>query len=57
MAASPIRIGARPATTVKAIGVERAFLLGAVLMALGFLTTFFLPEIPLRGTVQDHPTG
>ena len=38
-------------------GIERAFLLGTVLMALGFLTTFFLPEIPLRGTIQDHPTG
>jgi len=39
------------------IGVERAFLLGTAIMALGFLTTFFLPEIPLRGTIQDHPTG
>jgi EmrB/QacA subfamily drug resistance transporter len=39
------------------IGVERAFLLGTALMALGLLTTFFLPEIPLRGTIQDHPTG
>jgi len=40
-----------------ATGVERAFLLGTVLAALGFVTTFFLPEIPLRGTIQDHPTG
>jgi EmrB/QacA subfamily drug resistance transporter len=39
------------------IGIERAFILGTVLMALGLLTTFFLPEIPLRGTIQDHPTG
>jgi MFS family permease len=39
------------------IGIERAFLLGTVLMALGLLTTLFLPEIPLRGTIQDHPTG
>jgi EmrB/QacA subfamily drug resistance transporter len=39
------------------IGIERAFLLGTALMALGLLTTFFLPEIPLRGTIQDHPTG
>ena len=40
-----------------ATGIERAFLLGTVLAALGFVTTFFLPEIPLRGTIQDHPTG
>jgi EmrB/QacA subfamily drug resistance transporter len=39
------------------IGIERAFLLGTALMLLGFVTTLFLPEIPLRGTVQDHPTG
>ena len=39
------------------IGIERAFLLGSALMALGLVTTFFLPEIPLRGTIQDHPTG
>jgi hypothetical protein len=39
------------------IGVERAFILATVLMALGLLTSFFLPEIPLRGTIQDHPTG
>jgi MFS family permease len=38
-------------------GIERAFILGTVLMALGLVTTFFLPEIPLRGTIQDHPTG
>jgi hypothetical protein len=40
-----------------AIGVERAFILATVLAAIGFVITFFLPEIPLRGTVQDHPTG
>jgi hypothetical protein len=28
-----------------------------VLAALGLIITFFLPEIPLRGTIQDHPTG
>jgi len=39
------------------IGIERAFLLGTALMALGLLTAFFLPEIPLRGTIQDHPTS
>jgi EmrB/QacA subfamily drug resistance transporter len=39
------------------IGIERAFILATVLMALGLLTSFFLPEIPLRGTIQDHPTG
>src|SRR5713101_3271107 len=39
------------------IGVERAFLLGTTLAALGVIVTFFLPEIPLRGTIQDHPTG
>jgi hypothetical protein len=40
-----------------AIGVERAFLLGTALAALGVLVSLFLPEIPLRGTIQDHPTG
>jgi EmrB/QacA subfamily drug resistance transporter len=40
-----------------ATGVERAFLLATVLAALGLIITFFLPEIPLRGTIQDHPTG
>jgi hypothetical protein len=39
------------------IGVERAFLLGTTLAALGIIVAFFLPEIPLRGTIQDHPTG
>jgi MFS family permease len=39
------------------IGLERAFLLGTALMALGWVATFFLPEISLRGTIQDHPTG
>jgi MFS family permease len=39
------------------IGVERAFLLGTTLAALGVIVSFFLPEIPLRGTIQDHPTG
>jgi EmrB/QacA subfamily drug resistance transporter len=40
-----------------ATGVQRAFLLATLLALLGFVTTFFLPEIPLRGTIQDHPTG
>ena len=40
-----------------ATGIERAFLVGTALMALGLITTFFLPEIPLRGTIQDHPTS
>jgi EmrB/QacA subfamily drug resistance transporter len=40
-----------------ATGIERAFLLGTVLALLGLVTAFFLPEIPLRGTIQDHPTG
>jgi len=39
------------------IGVQRAFLLGTVLAAAGVVVSFFLPEIPLRGTIQDHPTG
>src|SRR5438067_9324582 len=39
------------------IGVERAFLVGTGLAALGVLVALFLPEIPLRGTIQDHPTG
>ncbi len=39
------------------IGIERAFLLGTALMALGWVATLFLPEISLRGTIQDHPTG
>jgi EmrB/QacA subfamily drug resistance transporter len=40
-----------------AIGIERAFLVGTALMALGVLAALFLPEIPLRGTIEDHPTG
>jgi uncharacterized membrane protein len=40
-----------------ATGTERAFLLGTALAALGLIVTFFLPEIPLRGTIQDHPTS
>jgi len=40
-----------------AIGIERAFVVGTVLAALGVLAALFLPEIPLRGTIQDHPTG
>jgi EmrB/QacA subfamily drug resistance transporter len=40
-----------------ATGVQRAFLLATALAALGWIATFFLPEIPLRGTIQDHPTG
>ena len=39
------------------IGVERAFLLGTALAAVGIIVSLFLPEIPLRGTIQDHPTG
>jgi EmrB/QacA subfamily drug resistance transporter len=39
------------------IGIERAFILGTALAAVGVIVMFFLPEIPLRGTVQDHPTG
>jgi branched-subunit amino acid transport protein AzlD len=39
------------------IGVERAFLLGTALAAIGVIVSIFLPEIPLRGTIQDHPTG
>ncbi|HYM49843.1 MAG TPA: MDR family MFS transporter [Candidatus Limnocylindrales bacterium] len=37
-----------------AVGIQRAFLLGAVLAGLGLILTFFLPEIPLRGTVHDE---
>ena len=41
-----------------AIGTSRAFLLATVLTAIGLvIITFYLPEIPLRGTIQDHPTG
>lgn len=40
-----------------ATGVQRAFLLATALAALGWIAVFFLPEIPLRGTIQDHPTG
>jgi EmrB/QacA subfamily drug resistance transporter len=40
-----------------ATGTERAFLLATALAAVGFVITFFLPEIALRGTIQDHPTG
>src|SRR5256884_5140992 len=40
-----------------AIGVERALLVGTALAALGVVVALFLPEIPLRGTIQDHPTG
>ncbi|HET9848426.1 MAG TPA: hypothetical protein VFR68_07715, partial [Candidatus Dormibacteraeota bacterium] len=40
-----------------AIGTSRAFLLATVLTAVGLVIIFFLPEIPLRGTIQDHPTG
>jgi hypothetical protein len=40
-----------------ATGTERAFLLATGLAAVGLIITFFLPEIPLRGTIQDHPTG
>src|SRR4030081_3041033 len=39
-----------------AIGIERAFLVGTALAALGVVVALFLPEIPLRGTIQDHPT-
>jgi EmrB/QacA subfamily drug resistance transporter len=40
-----------------AIGTGRAFLLATVLVAMGLVIISFLPEIPLRGTIQDHPTG
>ena len=40
-----------------ATGIMRAFLLGTGLAIVGFVITFFLPEIALRGTIQDHPTG
>ncbi|TMD68056.1 MAG: MFS transporter [Chloroflexi bacterium] len=43
--------------TSLAIGTSRAFLLASALAAAGLVITFFLPEIPLRGTIQDHPTG
>ena len=43
--------------TSLAIGTSRAFLLATVLAAAGLIILFFLPEIPLRGTIQDHPTG
>jgi len=36
-----------------AVGVQRAFLLSAALVAIGFVVTFFLPEIPLRQTVHS----
>jgi len=36
-----------------AVGVQRAFLLSAALVAIGFMVTFFLPEIPLRQTVHS----
>jgi EmrB/QacA subfamily drug resistance transporter len=35
-----------------ATGIQRAFLLGAALAAIGLIISFFLPEIPLRGTVH-----
>jgi EmrB/QacA subfamily drug resistance transporter len=37
-----------------ATGVDRAFILAAGLAALGFIITFFLPEIALRGTIDDR---
>ena len=37
-----------------AVGLQRAFLLSAVLAALGFLVSFFLPEVALRQTVHDE---
>jgi EmrB/QacA subfamily drug resistance transporter len=37
-----------------ATGLQRAFLLSAVLAALGFLVSFFLPEVTLRQTVHDE---
>src|ERR1700737_4889085 len=39
------------------IGIERAFLLGTALAAAGIVVSLFLPEIPLRGPIQGHPTG
>ncbi len=56
----PASIAQQVLTAVRvslASGTERAFLLAAVLAAIGFVITFFLPEIALRGTIQDHPTG
>src|SRR5207248_677427 len=38
-------------------GIMLAFLLATALAFVGFLVSFLLPEIPLRGTIQDHPTG
>jgi EmrB/QacA subfamily drug resistance transporter len=40
-----------------ATGIMRAFLLATALALLGFLIIWLLPEIALRGTIQDHPTG
>ncbi|MDQ6882956.1 MAG: MFS transporter [Candidatus Dormibacteraeota bacterium] len=36
-----------------AVGVQRAFLLSATLVAIGFVVSFYLPEITLRQTVQS----
>jgi len=37
-----------------AIGIQRAFLLGGLLLTIGLVTSFFLPEIALRRTVRDE---
>ncbi len=37
-----------------ATGINRGFLFGFALAVLGFLATLILPEIPLRGTIQDQ---
>lgn len=37
-----------------AVGIQRAFLVATGLAAIGLLITFFLPEIPLRGTVRGE---
>ena len=37
-----------------ATGINRGFLFGFALAVLGLVATLFLPEIPLRGTIQDQ---
>lgn len=37
-----------------ATGINRAFFLGFLLATLGLVATLLLPEIPLRGTIQDQ---
>ena len=40
-----------------AVGLQRAFWLGAALATVALILTFFLPEIPLRRTVHDDGAG